>query len=103
LQRLEPVHTNGFNRNNYAVCEVRVVMSRTLTQATIDDAKKLLSKTACGYCRPINQIDPELKWSDDEELLREHFTHMSKKKGLIFHRNCISLLQVFEYLSDLDL
>ena len=68
------------------------------------DAKNLLKKTACGFCKPINRADPELKWSDDEEVLREHFTHMSPKKGLLkFHRNCISLLQVCDYLSEMEL
>jgi len=90
------------NRTIYSVQELGFGMNRTLSRASIIDAQKLLNKTACGYCKPINRADPELKWSDDEDILREHFTHMSKKKGLIFHRNCIALLQVHEYLSDLD-
>ena len=63
-------------------------------------AREMLWKTACGHCKPVYRSNPEIIWSDDQNLLKQNFTHMSKKGYMKYHQNCIWLFQVWEFLGE---
>ena len=66
-------------------------------------ASEAIMKTACGHCKPVYRMNNEAIWSDDLDMKKELFTHMTKKGVMKYHYACVSLFQVYEYLQSMDL
>jgi len=61
-------------KNNYMLSRKYFVMGKLPNVG----ASEVVWKTACGKCKPVYGEYKEVIWSDDMDLKRKLFTHMSK-------------------------